>query len=69
MSSLLRVNPANELVFDGPFSDVSEKTINLTNISDKDICFKVKTTAPRRYCVRPNNGVIAVGGQQDVLGV
>ena len=26
----------------------------LTNPHDSDVCFKVKTTAPRRYCVRPN---------------
>jgi hypothetical protein len=30
------------------------ETIMLTNPHDSDVCFKVKTTAPRRYCVRPN---------------
>ena len=27
----------------------------MSNPHDRDACFKVKTTAPRRYCVRPNN--------------
>ncbi|CAB1336252.1 unnamed protein product [Coregonus sp. 'balchen'] len=28
---------------------------------DRNVCFKVKTTAPRRYCVRPNSGIIDAG--------
>uniref|UniRef100_A0A4W5JS73 Vesicle-associated membrane protein-associated protein A n=1 Tax=Hucho hucho TaxID=62062 RepID=A0A4W5JS73_9TELE len=28
---------------------------------DRRVCFKVKTTAPRRYCVRPNSGIIDAG--------
>ena len=68
MATLLRVDPPNELVFNGPFTEVTEKAIHLFNVSEKDVCFKVKTTAPRKYCVRPNNGIIEVGKQQDVLG-
>jgi len=30
----------------------------LTNPSDRKVCFKIKTTAPKRYCVKPNSGVI-----------
>lgn len=32
--------------------------LKLTNPGDRRICFKVKTTAPKRYCVRPNNGLV-----------
>jgi hypothetical protein len=32
----------------------SAETLLVTNPHDRDVCFKVKTTAPRRYCVRPN---------------
>ena len=28
--------------------------MSVTNPHDRDVCFKVKTTAPKRYCVRPN---------------
>ena len=30
----------------------------LTNVSNERVCFKIKTTAPKRYCVTPNLGVI-----------
>uniref|UniRef100_A0A8C7D0H4 VAMP (vesicle-associated membrane protein)-associated protein B and C n=1 Tax=Oncorhynchus kisutch TaxID=8019 RepID=A0A8C7D0H4_ONCKI len=45
----------------GPFSDVVNTTLKLSNPTDRNVCFKVKTTAPRRYCVRPNSGVIDAG--------
>jgi vesicle-associated membrane protein-associated protein A len=30
----------------------------LKNPTDKKIAFKIKTTAPKKYCVRPNCGVV-----------
>uniref|UniRef100_A0A8C7RR51 VAMP (vesicle-associated membrane protein)-associated protein B and C n=1 Tax=Oncorhynchus mykiss TaxID=8022 RepID=A0A8C7RR51_ONCMY len=45
----------------GPFSDVVNTTLKLANPTDRNVCFKVKTTAPRRYCVRPNSGVLDAG--------
>ncbi len=35
-----------------------EKSLCLKNNSDYAVAFKVKTTAPKRYCVRPNSSVI-----------
>ncbi|KAI3408228.1 MSP domain-containing protein [Psidium guajava] len=34
-------------------------TIRLANNSDEHVAFKVKTTSPKKYCVRPNAGIIA----------
>ncbi|XP_019187704.1 PREDICTED: vesicle-associated protein 2-2-like isoform X2 [Ipomoea nil] len=34
-------------------------TIRLANKSDKDVAFKVKTTNPKKYSVRPNAGVLS----------
>ncbi|KAM9427053.1 vesicle-associated membrane protein-associated protein A-like [Salvelinus alpinus] len=45
----------------GPFTDVVTTNLKLKNPSDRRVCFKVKTTAPRRYCVRPNSGIIEAG--------
>ncbi|KPP64370.1 vesicle-associated membrane protein-associated protein A-like [Scleropages formosus] len=45
----------------GPFTDVVTTNLKLRNPSDKKVCFKVKTTAPRRYCVRPNSGIVEPG--------
>ncbi|XP_038658881.1 vesicle-associated membrane protein-associated protein B/C isoform X1 [Scyliorhinus canicula] len=58
---LLTLEPPNELKFKGPFTDVVTTNLKLSNPSDKNVCFKVKTTAPRRYCVRPNSGIIDAG--------
>lgn len=55
---ILEIDPPNELRFRGPFTEVVSSELKLINPSDKTICFKIKTTAPRRYCVRPNSGVV-----------
>ncbi|XP_048127184.1 vesicle-associated protein 2-2-like isoform X1 [Rhodamnia argentea] len=34
-------------------------TIRLANNSHEHVAFKVKTTSPKKYCVRPNAGIIA----------
>ncbi|XP_077433428.1 vesicle-associated membrane protein-associated protein B-like isoform X2 [Vanacampus margaritifer] len=58
---VLVLEPQHELKFRGPFTDVVTATLKLTNPTDRNVCFKVKTTAPRRYCVRPNSGIIDSG--------
>ncbi|KAJ4934595.1 hypothetical protein JOQ06_007386 [Pogonophryne albipinna] len=55
---VLVLEPQHELKFRGPFTDVVTATLKLTNPTERNVCFKVKTTAPRRYCVRPNSGII-----------
>ncbi|MEQ2276623.1 hypothetical protein XENORESO_000026 [Xenotaenia resolanae] len=58
---VLVLEPQQELKFRGPFTDVVTATLKLTNPTERNVCFKVKTTAPRRYCVRPNSGIIDAG--------
>uniref|UniRef100_F7GG16 Vesicle-associated membrane protein-associated protein A n=1 Tax=Monodelphis domestica TaxID=13616 RepID=F7GG16_MONDO len=55
------VDPPTDLKFKGPFTDVVTTDLKLRNPSDRKVCFKVKTTAPCRYCVRPNSGIIDPG--------
>nr|XP_034338401.1 vesicle-associated membrane protein/synaptobrevin-binding protein isoform X3 [Crassostrea gigas] len=55
---ILKLTPDGELRFRGPFTDVVTAELKLSNPSEKRVCFKVKTTAPKRYCVRPNSGII-----------
>lgn len=38
----------------------------LTNKTDQYVAFKVKTTNPKKYCVRPNAGVVSPGSTCDV---
>ena len=42
----------------GPFTSQVSSSMRLSNPSDRKVCFKIKTTAPKRYCVKPNSGVI-----------
>ncbi|XP_021000301.1 vesicle-associated membrane protein-associated protein A isoform X1 [Parasteatoda tepidariorum] len=55
---VLNLEPASELHFVGPFTDVVTSYLKLMNPLDRRVCFKVKTTAPKKYCVRPNSGVL-----------
>ncbi|XP_037629072.1 vesicle-associated membrane protein-associated protein B-like isoform X2 [Sebastes umbrosus] len=63
---VLALEPQHELKFRGPFTDVVTATLKLTNPTERNVCFKVKTTAPRRYCVRPNSGIIDAGNSVNV---
>lgn len=38
----------------------------LKNPTDQTILFKIKTTAPKRYCVRPNSGVLEAHSSLEV---
>lgn len=53
---LLIIRPQHELKFRGPFNQTITSHMLLKNPTDKQILFKIKTTAPKRYCVRPNSG-------------
>ncbi|CAL5094613.1 unnamed protein product [Urochloa decumbens] len=54
---LVEIHP-RELRFLFEVKKQSSCTVNLVNKSDQYVAFKVKTTSPKRYCVRPNVGVI-----------
>lgn len=66
LDQVLLLEPPSDLRFRGPFTDVVTTTLKLSNPSDRKVCFKVKTTAPRRYCVRPNSGAIEAGGSINI---
>jgi len=55
---VLLIEPQNELRFRGPFNVPVTSYMKLTNPSDRKVLFKIKTTAPKKYCVRPNSGVL-----------
>ncbi|XP_075384495.1 vesicle-associated membrane protein-associated protein B/C [Tenrec ecaudatus] len=66
VEQVLSLEPQHELKFRGPFTDVVTTNLKLGNPTERNVCFKVKTTAPRRYCVRPNSGVIDAGASINV---
>jgi hypothetical protein len=40
--------------------------LTLTNVTDERVAFKVKTTSPKKYCVRPSSGIIEPGSTKEV---
>ncbi|WCJ22901.1 vesicle associated protein [Euphorbia peplus] len=65
IGNLLNIQPA-ELKFPFELRKQSSCSIRLTNKSDKCVAFKVKTTNPKKYCVRPNLGTIMPGSSCNV---
>jgi len=55
---VLIIEPPIELTFTGPFTQAVSSYMKLKNPSDRKVCFKIKTTAPKRYCFKPNSGVV-----------
>ncbi|KAF4906812.1 hypotheticall protein [Colletotrichum viniferum] len=53
-----------ELSFKRPFTVEVSQILRIKNPNQSPVAFKVKTTAPKQYCVRPNSGRIEPG--QDV---
>ncbi|CAL8466072.1 g5608 [Coccomyxa elongata] len=41
-------------------------TLSLHNPGQEKVAFKVKTTSPKKYCVRPSSGVVEPGATKDV---
>ncbi|KAJ3047145.1 phosphatidylinositol-binding protein scs2, partial [Rhizophlyctis rosea] len=67
LSRSLVVEPDKELEFRRPFTALVKQTLNVKNANpDSPLVFKVKTTAPKMYCVRPNSGKVAPNSSVEV---
>ncbi|KAK3680622.1 PapD-like protein [Podospora appendiculata] len=55
-----------ELGFHRPFTVEVVQILKIKNPSTSPVAFKVKTTAPKQYCVRPNSGRIEPGHEVEV---
>ncbi|CAL5211132.1 unnamed protein product [Lathyrus oleraceus] len=62
---LLQIHP-QELQFPFELRKQISCSLQLSNKSDNYVAFKVKTTNPKKYCVRPNNGVVLPRSTCDV---
>mgnify|MGYP003365261874 CR=1 FL=1 len=58
--STVKIIP-DTLEFKTPLTSESTDYIEINNESDEAVAFKVKTTAPKLYCVRPTAGKINAG--------
>jgi len=55
-----------ELGFRRPFTVEVAQVLKIKNTNATPVAFKVKTTAPKQYCVRPNSGRIEPGHDVEV---
>ncbi|XP_010258992.1 PREDICTED: vesicle-associated protein 1-3-like [Nelumbo nucifera] len=62
---LLSIQPS-ELKFPFELKKQSSCSLQLTNKTEQYVAFKVKTTNPKKYCVRPNTGIVLPGTTCDV---
>lgn len=63
---LLDIEP-QELQFPFELRKQISCSLKLSNKTDKYVAFKVKTTNPKKYCVRPNSGVVLPRSSSDVI--
>ncbi|KAJ5542150.1 hypothetical protein N7535_004573 [Penicillium sp. DV-2018c] len=61
----IQIEPS-ELGFKRPFTQEVCQVLRLSNPNQDGVVFKVKTTAPKHYCVRPNSGHIQPGKTVEV---
>lgn len=55
---IIRLNPSQEVIFSSsPNGDLWAK-VQLTNICERKVGFKIKTTSPEKYRVRPSSGIL-----------
>lgn len=64
-NELVTIQPG-ELIFPFEVKKQSSCSLQLVNNTDNDVAFKVKTTSPKKYCVRPNTGVVPPKATCDV---
>jgi hypothetical protein len=64
----LELIPNGDLVFKGPFNVVSTTTLKLANSGNERLAYKIKTTAPKRYCVKPNSGFLDAHATANIQG-
>ncbi|KAG0005390.1 phosphatidylinositol-binding protein scs2 [Modicella reniformis] len=62
----IELEPASQLGFRRPLTEPIRETLIIRNPTQLPIAFKVKTTAPKQYCVRPNSGRVEAGQEQEV---
>ncbi|KAK8654578.1 hypothetical protein V6N13_128537 [Hibiscus sabdariffa] len=65
MGDFISIHPS-ELKFPFELRRQSSCSMQLTNRTEKYVAFKVKTTNPKKYCVRPNSGIVLPGSSCNV---
>jgi len=65
-TQILQIQPGDKITFRPPFNVAATSSLNLLNPSEGQVAYKIKTTAPKRYCVRPNAGLLIPGDEAEI---
>jgi len=57
-ATYIEVNPDSLVLFDDVTKKASTTFVSLRNITSRRVAFKIKTTSPKDYIVKPNSGII-----------
>lgn len=63
---LLKITPERRIEFPHILCQSVTQIVKLENLSEKKVAFKIKTTAPNNYLVRPSFGIINVNETVDI---
>lgn len=63
---MLRLNPSSIIVFKSENDEISGQ-FTITNMDESAISFKIRTTSPDRFRVRPSAGTLPSGASQTVI--
>ncbi|WVQ81009.1 hypothetical protein IAT38_003116 [Cryptococcus sp. DSM 104549] len=62
----VELSPSTQLGFPRPFTQLTKRSLLIHNPHPHPVAFKVKTTAPKQYSVRPNSGRVEGGESVEV---
>ncbi|XP_053622698.1 motile sperm domain-containing protein 2-like [Plodia interpunctella] len=62
---MLRLNPHDTVIFKNVNDDLTGQ-FTITNMDDNAVSFKIRTTSPEKFRVRPSSGLLASGAVQTV---
>ncbi|CAH2083380.1 unnamed protein product [Euphydryas editha] len=63
---MLRLNPNNIIIFKTENDEVTGQFV-ITNMDESAVSFKIRTTSPEKFRVRPSSGILASGATQTVV--
>jgi hypothetical protein len=62
----IEVDPQYEITFKPIPGRNTIQSMKIKNMSRKRVAYKIKTTSPKSYIVRPNQGILQIGGRIDI---
>ncbi|XP_067930263.1 uncharacterized protein [Watersipora subatra] len=66
-AALVEIDPADVLHFQGPYDKEQASYVKITNLTDAEVAFKVKTVTPLQYSVKPNKGTLSARDSTTII--